>query len=177
MVAHWNHHRRKRELPQMTRMLLQKKVLLALWVQAKKLLESKSKNLLQKIKEWVSKEDKNKMPKKKLKKILKQVKILSTKNIFRSQLMRLMLKLKTNLVHLNSLAQDLQLREWKLLKKKLPKRIKRTLKQHTKKCMVKIMTRMNLRSFLQSQRWVKLAACKLNSHKRSSLVARHQRVL
>lgn len=63
MAAHWNHHKRKRE-QLMMKMLLQKKALQASWVQVKKLLESRNKNLLQKIKEWVNKEDKNKILKK-----------------------------------------------------------------------------------------------------------------
>ena len=63
MAALWNHHKRKRE-QLMMKMLLQKKALQASWVQVKKLLESRNKNLLQKIKEWVNKEDKNKILKK-----------------------------------------------------------------------------------------------------------------
>ena len=62
-AAHWNHHKRKRE-KLMMKMLLQKKALQASWVQVKKPLESRNKNLLQKIKEWVSKEDKDKILKK-----------------------------------------------------------------------------------------------------------------
>lgn len=93
--------------------------------------------------------------------------------------MRSMLKLKANLVHLNSHAQDLQWREWELLKRKLLKRIKRTLRQLTKKYMDKripLPMKMSPRLFLQNQPWVRLAACKLNLLKRSSLDLDHQRV-
>lgn len=93
--------------------------------------------------------------------------------------MRSMLKLRTNLVHLNSHAQDLQWREWELLKRKLLKRIKRTLRQLTKKYMDKripLPMKMSPRLFLQNQPWVRLAACKLSLLKRSSLDSIHQKV-
>jgi len=108
---------------------------------------------------------------------IKKPKIPWRRNILRFQSMRSMLKLNKILAHQSSLVQNLQWREWKLSSKKLSKKTKKTLKIPIKKLTnntLKLLIMM--KSFHQNHPWARLPACKLNLHKRSSLVSSHQRV-